>query len=71
MLPEKCRIVFEMSRFEELKYAEIAAKLDISVKTVEGRMTQALSLLRDSLKEYIMAVFLILAFQGLVNYLVL
>ena len=63
-LPEKCRIVFEMSRFEELKYSEIADKLDISVKTVEGRMTKALSLLKDSLSKYITIGFLLWYFQG-------
>src|SRR5690554_5407005 len=34
-LPEKCRLVFCLSRFEELKYQEIAHQLGISVKTVE------------------------------------
>src|SRR5687767_10892213 len=34
-LPEQCRLVFKLSRFEELKYQEIAAQLDISIKTVE------------------------------------
>jgi RNA polymerase sigma-70 factor (ECF subfamily) len=50
-LPEKCRVIFLMSRFEELKYAEIAAKLNISVKTVEMQMGIALKRLRDSLSD--------------------
>ncbi|CAE7409946.1 sigR [Symbiodinium microadriaticum] len=37
-LPEKCREVFELSRFEELKYKEIADQLSISIKTVENQM---------------------------------
>src|SRR5688572_353768 len=37
-LPEQCRTVFQMSRFEELRYKEIADKLGISVKTVENQM---------------------------------
>ncbi len=52
-LPEKCRQVFEMSRYEELKYREIAEKLNISVKTVETQMTKALKALRKNLAEYL------------------
>lgn len=52
-LPEKCRIVFEMSRYEELKYAEIAVKMNISVKTVEAHMSKALSLLRKALVNFL------------------
>lgn len=52
-LPEKCRMVFEMSRYEELKYAEIAQKMNISVKTVEAHMSKALSLLRKALANFL------------------
>lgn len=45
-LPEKCRIVFLLSRMEELSYAEIAAQLGISSKTVENQIGKALKLLR-------------------------
>ena len=48
-LPETQREVFLMSRNEEMKYSEIAARLRISVKAVEKRMTLALSNLRKSL----------------------
>jgi len=49
-LPERCRIVFSLSRFEELSYKEIAAKLDISVKTVENQIGKALKILRTAVK---------------------
>lgn len=52
-LPEQCGIVFKLSRFENLKYAEIAEQLEISVKTVENHMGKALKLLRAELKEYL------------------
>jgi RNA polymerase sigma-70 factor (ECF subfamily) len=41
-LPDQCRKVFEMSRFEELKQQEIADKLGISIKTVKNHITIAL-----------------------------
>jgi RNA polymerase sigma-70 factor (ECF subfamily) len=52
-LSENCREVFQLSRESGLKYAEIAAALGISVKTVEKRMGQALSELRDSLAAWL------------------
>jgi len=51
-MPQKVRRIFEMSRFEGLKYKEIASKLLISIKTVEANMGKALKLFRDNLKEY-------------------
>ena len=50
-LPERCREVFYKSRFEEKKYAEIAAELNISVKTVEGQVGKALKILREVLSD--------------------
>lgn len=52
-LPEHCRVVFEMSRFEDLKNREIAEKLGISQKTVEAHLTKALKILRKDLKDYL------------------
>jgi RNA polymerase sigma-70 factor, ECF subfamily len=51
-LPEKCREIFFLCRFEGLKYAEIAEKLNISVKTVEMQIGIALKKLRESLSDY-------------------
>lgn len=52
-LPEQCRTIFQMSRFEELKYREIAERLNISVKTVENQMGKALKLLRTKLIDFL------------------
>jgi RNA polymerase sigma-70 factor, ECF subfamily len=53
-LPPKCREVFLLSRYENLKYQEIADRLHISVKTVETQMSKALQHLRIRLAEFIM-----------------
>jgi RNA polymerase sigma-70 factor (ECF subfamily) len=52
-LPEQCRTVFQLSRFEELRYREIANCLGISVKTVENQMGKALKILRSKLVEFL------------------
>ena len=41
-LPDQCRRVFKMSRHEGLTYKQIADKLNISVKAVEGNISRAL-----------------------------
>lgn len=52
-LPEKCRIVFMMSRHEEMSYKEIAAALEISVKTVENQISKALKILKIAVNPYL------------------
>lgn len=52
-LPPRCQEVFRLSRFEDLSYKEIAAKLEISIKTVENQMGKALKVLRAALKDYL------------------
>lgn len=59
-LPDKCREVFVLSRFDGLKYAEIAGKLNVSVKTVETQMTRALKALRIELKDYLIILWIIM-----------
>ena len=49
LLPPQCRVVFELSRYEELSYQQIAAALEISPKTVENQMGKALRVLRGAL----------------------
>jgi RNA polymerase sigma-70 factor, ECF subfamily len=52
-LPEQCRTIFQLSRFESMKYQEIAGQLGLSVKTVENQMGKALKRLRLKLAEYL------------------
>jgi len=51
-LPERCRVVFILSRFEDMSYSEIAEHLGISAKTVENQISKALRLLREALRGY-------------------
>lgn len=51
-LPDRCRMVFALRRFENLSLKEIAAKLDISPKTVENQMTKAMKVLRKAVEPY-------------------
>lgn len=59
-LPEQCGAIFKLSRHADLKYAEIAEHLDISVKTVENQMGKALRILREKLKNYLVILIIIL-----------
>jgi len=60
-LPEQCRTVFQLSRFEDMKYKEIADKLEISVKTVENHMGKALKLLRTKLVDFLPLLLILLS----------
>lgn len=51
-LPERCRQVFMLSRFEDMTYKEIADTMDISVKTVENQIIKALKHLRAAIAEF-------------------
>lgn len=53
-LSDDCREVFQLSRENGLKYAEIATTLEISIKTVEKRMGRALAELRDRLAPWLL-----------------
>lgn len=52
-LPETYRTAFELNRFREMTYKEIAEELSLSPKTVDYRIQQALKLLRRDLREYL------------------
>ena len=62
-LPPKTKVVFTLSRFEELSYKEIAERLDISLKSVEKHMGIALQRLRENLKDYLLGLLLLLFTQ--------
>ncbi len=53
-LPEKCREIFVLSRKDQLSRKEIASQLNISVKTVENQLTNALKRLRTSLGDFLL-----------------
>ncbi|MDI9876125.1 RNA polymerase sigma factor [Flectobacillus rivi] len=52
VLPEKCREVFQLSRFEQLSVDQIAQKLQISPQTVKNQLSKALQLVRFRLREF-------------------
>lgn len=59
-LPDECRRVFNMSRFENRKYEEIANELKISVNTVKYHIKHALALLHEDLGKYLAMAMMIL-----------
>ncbi|MEM7549009.1 MAG: RNA polymerase sigma-70 factor [Bacteroidota bacterium] len=52
-LPPRCRMVFVLSRYEQLSHKEIAQQLDISEKTVENQIGKALKIMRSVLSRYL------------------
>lgn len=52
-LPEQCRIIFQLSRYEGMSYKGIAQALELSPKTIENQIGRALKQLRGELKEYL------------------
>ncbi|MEE2992393.1 MAG: sigma factor-like helix-turn-helix DNA-binding protein [Gemmatimonadota bacterium] len=52
-MPEPVQSVFILNRYNGYKYREIAEILGVSVKTVEGRMTQALRHSREKLAPFL------------------
>ncbi|MCL3779540.1 RNA polymerase sigma-70 factor [Prolixibacteraceae bacterium JC049] len=52
-LPPKCKEVFKLSRFEQLKNREIADQMSISVKMVEKHISKAIQILRQQLTEFL------------------
>lgn len=52
-LPETVRQAFELNRFEDLTYNEIASLMNVSIKTIEAYISKALKLLRVELKDFL------------------
>ena len=57
-LPEKCRRIFEMSRYRYMSNKEIGKELNLSVKTVEAQIYNALKILREELRDYLSLILL-------------
>lgn len=51
-LPNKCRTIFLLSRYEYYSHKEIASMLDISTKTIENQLTKALKIIRAAVAKY-------------------
>lgn len=62
-LPEQCRTIFQLSRYEELRYKEIAQQLGLSIKTVESQMGKALKLLRIKLADFLVLLISLLLYR--------
>ncbi len=58
-LPPRTKEIFILSRFNDLKNDEIAQKLEISKRTVELQISNALKILREELKDYTGLLFLL------------
>jgi RNA polymerase sigma-70 factor, ECF subfamily len=58
-LPDDLRMVFLLNRFDGLKYKQIADSLNISIKTVESRISKTLKILRESL-DYLLLLLILL-----------
>lgn len=52
-LPDQCREVFKLCRYEQLSYTEAAQRLDVSVNTIKTQMKRALAKLKVSLKHFL------------------
>lgn len=61
-LPPEIIETFQLSRFEELSYKDIASRQEISIKTVEARISKALRILRVELKDYLPLIYMISKF---------
>jgi RNA polymerase sigma factor (sigma-70 family) len=61
-LPNRCRIIFSMSRYEEKLHKEISQALGITPKTIENQITIALKALRKAIYQPALLAFFLLNF---------
>jgi RNA polymerase sigma-70 factor (ECF subfamily) len=61
-LPDQCRRIFKMNRYDGMKNSEIATELGISIRTVETQISKALNILRANLTDYLILVLIFLIF---------
>jgi len=59
-LPQQCKEIYSLNRFENLSYSEIAKKLNITIGTVKTQMSRAFQKFREGLTEYITLIFIML-----------
>lgn len=59
-MPAECREVLTMSRIDNMKQIDIAARLNVSVRTVEARMSRAVRFLRTHLTDFYVILFVII-----------
>jgi RNA polymerase sigma-70 factor (family 1) len=64
-LPSRCREIFTLSRMQQLSNDEIAARLDISKRTVENQLTYALRHLRLSIRQFLFILHTLLAYNSI------
>lgn len=51
-LPEKCRLVFQYNKIEDLSLKDVAEQLNISQKTAEAHLTKALKVIRLNMRGF-------------------
>jgi RNA polymerase sigma-70 factor (ECF subfamily) len=61
-LPQQCREIYILNRFKNMSYSEIAGRLNISVSTVKTQMGRAFYKFRESLKDYLPLIIMIVLF---------
>lgn len=56
-LPQRCKEIYQLSRYDNLSHKEIASRLDISIKTVENQLTIALRRIRMAISKMLVLLF--------------